>query len=264
MAYAVPLDAPPRRLPFGQVNDLALDGDGDRAADRRSAATRRTGSATGAAPRAGCGSRPATTRCSPGCSADLDGQLAAPMLIGGRLVFLVRPRGHRQHLLRPRSTAATCAGTPTTTASTRATRRPTAAAIVYHVAGDIWRLDSLDADARRASSTSSSAAPPAARAPRVITAADHLGELDCDETGQASVVEVRGTVHWLTHADGPARALSVEPGRARPAAPASSARRARSSGSPTPAPRTRRAGRHPGRGDRSGVSRAPLATLAVG
>ncbi len=54
-------------------------------------------------------------------------------------------------------------------------------------------------------------APPAARAPRVITAADHLGELDCDETGQASVVEVRGTVHWLTHADGPARALSVNP-----------------------------------------------------
>ncbi|HEY1734491.1 MAG TPA: PDZ domain-containing protein, partial [Acidimicrobiales bacterium] len=37
------------------------------------------------------------------------------------------------------------------------------------------------------------------------------GELDCDETGQASVVEVRGTVHWLTHADGPARALSVNP-----------------------------------------------------
>ena len=45
----------------------------------------------------------------------------------------------------------------------------------------------------------------------MITAADHLGELDCDQTGQASVVEVRGTVHWLTHADGPARALSVHP-----------------------------------------------------
>ena len=53
----------------------------------------------------------------------------------------------------------------------------------------------------------------------MITAADHLGELDCDETGQASVVEVRGTVHWLTHADGPARALSVEPARPCPAAP---------------------------------------------
>src|SRR5262249_40858365 len=43
------------------------------------------------------------------------------------------------------------------------------------------------------------------------TAADHLGDLDCDETGQASVVTVRGTVHWLTHTDGPARALSVDP-----------------------------------------------------
>ena len=30
------------------------------------------------------------------------------------------------------------------------------------------------------------------------------------------MVEVRGTVHWLTHKDGPARALHVDPGaRAR-------------------------------------------------
>ena len=32
---------------------------------------------------------------------------------------------------------------------------------------------------------------PAARAPRLVTAADHLGGLDVDQTGQASVVEVR-------------------------------------------------------------------------
>ncbi len=83
--------------------------------------------------------------------------------------------------------------------------------IVYHVAGDIWRLDSLAADARPRKLDIQLTAPPAARAPRVVTAADHLGELDCDETGQASVVEVRGTVHWLTHADGPARALLVDP-----------------------------------------------------
>ncbi len=44
-----------------------------------------------------------------------------------------------------------------------------------------------------------------------MTAKDHLGGLDCDRTGQASVVEVRGTVHWLTHKDGPARALHVDP-----------------------------------------------------
>src|SRR6202035_5268676 len=71
--------------------------------------------------------------------------------------------------------------------------------------------DSLAADARPRPLDIQLTAPPVARVPRVITAADHLGELDCDETGQASVVEVRGTVHWLTHADGPARALSVDP-----------------------------------------------------
>ena len=33
------------------------------------------------------------------------------------------------------------------------------------------------------------------------------------------MVEVRGTVHWLTHTDGPARALSVDPAAPGPAAP---------------------------------------------
>src|SRR5690349_4388121 len=82
--------------------------------------------------------------------------------------------------------------------------------IVYHVAGEIWILDSPDAaEPRRLEVTLGSPAP--ARAPRLVTAADHLGELDCDQSGQASVVEVRGTVHWLTHKDGPARALHVDP-----------------------------------------------------
>ena len=87
--------------------------------------------------------------------------------------------------------------------------------IVYHVAGDIWVLDGPDAPApRRLEITLGS--PAAGRAPRLISAKDHLGGLDCDQTGQASVVEVRGTVHWLTHKDGPARALHVDPGaRAR-------------------------------------------------
>ena len=87
--------------------------------------------------------------------------------------------------------------------------------IVYHVAGDIWVLDGPDApEPRRLEITLGS--PAAGRAPRLISAKDHLGALDCDQTGQASVVEVRGTVHWLTHKDGPARALHVDPGaRAR-------------------------------------------------
>ena len=82
--------------------------------------------------------------------------------------------------------------------------------IVYHVAGDIWILDSPEAaEPRKLEVTLGSPAP--ARAPRLVSAEDHLGGLDCDQTGQASVVEVRGTVHWLTHQDGPARALHVDP-----------------------------------------------------
>ena len=82
--------------------------------------------------------------------------------------------------------------------------------IVYHVAGDIWMLDGPDAPGPRQLDITLGS-PAAARAPRLITARDHLGSLDCDQTGQASVVEVRGTVHWLTHQDGPARALYVDP-----------------------------------------------------
>ena len=87
--------------------------------------------------------------------------------------------------------------------------------IVYHVAGDIWVLDGPEAPEPRKLEVSLGS-PAAARAPRLVTARDHLGGLDPDQTGQASVVEVRGTVHWLTHKDGPARALFVDPGaRAR-------------------------------------------------
>src|SRR5260370_20554636 len=76
------------------------------------------------------------------------------------------------------------------------------------MAGDIWILDGPDApEPHRIEVTLGS--PAAARAPRLISARDHLGSPDCDQTGQASVVEVRGTVHWLTHKDGRARALHV-------------------------------------------------------
>ena len=84
--------------------------------------------------------------------------------------------------------------------------------IVYHCAGDIWILDDLDDQARPLDVRLAS--PVVGRSPRLISAEDHLGDLSCDHTGQASAVEVRGTVHWLTHRDGPARALAVMP-RAR-------------------------------------------------
>ena len=86
-AYAVPLDAPPRRLPFGQVNDLALTPvatallTGQRGDP---AYWKRYRGGTGGRLWVATGDDPLFTRVLSG----LDGQLASPMIIGGRLVFL--------------------------------------------------------------------------------------------------------------------------------------------------------------------------------
>jgi tricorn protease len=209
MAYAVPLGAPPRLLPFGQVNDLALT------TTATVLLTAQRGDPSywkryrgGTAGRLWVASweDPLFTRV----LSSLNGQLAAPMIVDDRIVFLSDHEGTGNlysatldggDLRRHTDHDGFYARNPATDGSS----------IVYHVAGDIWRLDSLAADAQPRKLDIQLSAPPAARAARVITADDHLGELDCDETGQASVVEVRGTVHWLTHADGPARALSVNP-----------------------------------------------------
>ena len=146
--------------------------------------------------------------------ADVAGHFASPMLIGDRLAFLSDHEGtgnvysvgldggdlrrHTDH-----------DGAYARQASTDGQR------IVYACRGELWLLDSLDADAPRRVEVSLASAT-AGRAPRLVSASDHVGGLSCDETGQASAVEVRGTIHWLTHRDGPGRALSVTPGvRAR-------------------------------------------------
>ena len=209
MAHAVPLDAPPRLLPFGQVNDLALTAGATAllSAQRGDPAHwKRYRGGTAGRLWVAHGDDPLFTRI----LSQLDGQLAAPMFVDGRLLFASDHEGTGNlysvtldggDLRRHTDHDGFYARNPATDG----------AAVVYHVAGEIWRLDSLAADAQPRKLDIRLSTPPAARAPRVITAADHLGELDCDATGQASVVEVRGTVHWLTHADGPARALSVNP-----------------------------------------------------
>jgi tricorn protease len=209
-AFAIPDEgAPPRLLPFGAVHDLAL---------AENATALLTGAVAGEPAfwkryRGGRSGRlwtataqdPLFTRVLAGT----DGQLAAPMLIGERLFFLsdhegtgnvyscaLDGSGLRRHTDHD--------GMYVRNPSTDGQR------IIYHVAGQIWLLDSPDAaQPRQVEITLGS--PAAQRAPRLISAKDHLGALDCDQTGQASVVEVRGTVHWLTHKDGPARALMVDP-----------------------------------------------------
>jgi tricorn protease len=146
--------------------------------------------------------------------AAVPGHFASPMLVGRRLAFLSDYEGtgniysvdvdggdlrrHTDH-----------DGAYARQASTDGQR------IVYACRGELWLLDGLEADGPRRLEVSLGSAA-AGRAPRLVSASDHVGGLSCDETGQASAVEVRGTIHWLTHRDGPGRALSVTPGvRAR-------------------------------------------------
>jgi tricorn protease len=216
-AYAVPGDGatPPRLLPFGPVNDVAIEGAGTAlltgsVAYEPAFWKRYRGGRAGKLWTA-TSTDPPPTSAAPFMRVlgDLDGQLAGPMLIGGRLFFLSDHEGtgniyscalDGSEVRRHSDHDGMYARNPATDGQR----------IVYHVAGDIWILDSPEAaEPRRLEVTLGSPAP--ARAPRLVSARDHLGSLDCDQTGQASVVEVRGTVHWLTHQDGPARALHVDP-----------------------------------------------------
>jgi tricorn protease len=146
--------------------------------------------------------------------ADLPAQFANPMIVGGRLAFISDHEGtgnvyscaldgsdlrrHTDH-----------EGWYARQASTDGQR------IIYARGGELWLLDDLRAACPvRLDITLGS--PVRGRAPRLVTAEDHVGSLSVDHGGRASSIEVRGTVHWLTHRDGPARAVSVVPGvRAR-------------------------------------------------
>ena len=215
-AYAVPSDGtPPRLLPFGAVTDAAIEDAGTAlltgsVLGEPAFWKRYRGGRTGKLWTATAADPPPTSP-SPFIRvlADLDGQLASPMLIAGRLFFLSDHEGtgniyscalDGSDIRRHTDHDGSYARNPSTDGQR----------IVYHVAGDIWILDGPDAPEPRPLEITLGAAAPG-RAPRLISAKDHLGALDCDQTGQASVVEVRGTVHWLTHKDGPARALHVDP-----------------------------------------------------
>jgi tricorn protease len=140
--------------------------------------------------------------------ADLDGNLVCPMWVGGRIAFLADHEGIGSlYTCRPDGDDLRRHGTPefyARHASTDGTR------IVYESAGQLWLVDDLDAAPKLLDIRLGG--PGSGRQPYPIDTAAHLGDATPDHTGRGSVVEVRGTVHWLTHTDGPARALAAEPG----------------------------------------------------
>jgi tricorn protease len=212
-AHAVPLDgSPTRRLPFGPVGELALGADG--AALLGTVLTREPaywkryrGGTAGRLWLDADGSGEFTRILS-----EVDGNLCSPMWWAGRIAFLSDHEGV--------GSLYSCA--PDGTDLRRHTNQEfyarnastDGARVIYHSAGRLWLVEGLDAEPRRLDVRLGG--PRSAREPFPLRAEHALGPVSPDRTGRASAVEVRGTVHWLTHRDGPVRALSVTPGvRAR-------------------------------------------------
>ncbi|MFD0552810.1 S41 family peptidase [Streptomyces rectiviolaceus] len=89
------------------------------------------------------------------------------------------------------------------------------ARVVYASAGELWLLDDLvDAEPRRLDVRLGGQRTDLQPFP--VNAARWFGAAAPDHTGRGSAVSVRGGVHWVTHREGPARALAAEHGvRAR-------------------------------------------------
>ncbi|MFI6443595.1 PDZ domain-containing protein [Kitasatospora sp. NPDC050543] len=220
-AFAVPLDGgEPTRLPYGPIGGLALepgaDGEGPGRTLLLSAFSREPAHwkryRGGTAGRLWIGAQEFTRLHS-----ELDGRgnIESPLWVGDRIAFLSDHEGvGRLYSSLPDGTDLRGHGTGdggfyARNAGTDGTR------VVWHSGGDLWILDDLDgAEPRRLDIRL--AGPGAGRRPRPVSAAHWLETASPDRTGRASAVVVRGSVHWLTHREGPARVLDETPGvRAR-------------------------------------------------
>jgi tricorn protease len=212
-AHALPLNgSPPRRLPFGPVGEVAFGADGAvllaSVPSREPAAWKRyRGGTVGKLWLDADGSGEFARILS-----EVDGNLCSPMWWAGRIAFLSDHEG----------VGSLYSGAPDGTDLRRHTDQEFYARnastdgerVIYHSAGQLWLVDGLDAAPRLLDVRLGG--PRAGRVPYPLRAEYGLGEVAPDRSGRASAVEVRGTVHWLTHRDGPARALSDTPGvRAR-------------------------------------------------
>ena len=230
-AYAVPLDGgPARRLPFGPAGDVAFGPAVTPEADAAGAVLLASAGAGSWRPRdaaswkryrGGTAGKLWIDLAGEGefgrIHADLDGNLESPMWVGERIAFLSDhegvgalysslPDGSKLRRHTPLD------GFYARHAATDGTR------VVYCSAGQLWVVDDLAAegdsqprrlDIRLGGQRSD-------LEPYPIQARGYLETAVPDHTGRGSAVGVRGTVHWVTHRDGPVRALAATPGvRAR-------------------------------------------------
>ncbi len=224
-AWAVPVDGDvPERLPYGPVTGYAAGPGGALVlgADRN-----RRGAASWKRYRGGDSGKlwldPDGSGVFAPFLADLGGQLEDPTWVGERLVLLSDHEGWANVY------SVVPAGSPDGRADRLDLRRHTDHAdayaralagdgsrLVYQCLGDLYLLDDLAAGSVPRRLDVVLGGPRTALRPAPVEASDALGDLAPDRTGRASAVEVRGTVHWLTHRDGPVRALADTAGvRAR-------------------------------------------------
>ncbi|NKX54913.1 S41 family peptidase [Arthrobacter mobilis] len=221
-AHAVPLDGSAGRvLPFGPVDSITF---GPAVGDERPVVV---GSVCSREPawwkryRGGTTGKLWLDRDGSGDFArlvpELAGNLVDPMWIGGRIAFLSDHEGYGNLY----SVAADGTGLRRHTDHEDFYVRHAASdgrRVVFESAGGLWLLEDLDSEARKLEITLGSAS--TARRPAPLNAAAHLKAAVPNADGTASVVETHGTVHWLTHRDGPSRSVESTPGvRARLARP---------------------------------------------
>ncbi|OLF15277.1 S41 family peptidase [Actinophytocola xanthii] len=217
-AHAVATDdGRTRRLPFGPVGGLASGPDGAvlllGAYSREPAWWKRYRGGTAGKLWLDAEGNGEFTRFLP----DVNGNISAPMWVGDRIAFLSDHEGVADlYSCRPdgqdlrRHAVDAPGGFYARNATTDGTR------IVFHRAGRLWLVEDLTGDAEPRELDIRLGGPRTARVPYPVRAADELDDVGPDRTGRGSAVEVRGTVHWLTHRDGPVRALAATHGvRAR-------------------------------------------------
>ena len=207
-AFAIPLDGPVRRLPYGPVGDLSIMAGGAVLAGSALYAEpsrwKRYGGGTGGkiwySPDGGEYTR---------ILRDVGNHLVNPMWVDGRVVFLSDHEGvgalYSSALdgsdLRRHTDHAPYYARHATTDGRR---------VIYQCAGDLWLLTSLDAEPVRLDIRLGGVRN--GRTPYPVSTRYGLGDFALCKTGRVLVAEVRGTVHWLPAQDGPAVALLGTPG----------------------------------------------------
>ncbi|MEV7616366.1 S41 family peptidase [Streptomyces sp. NPDC089799] len=210
-AWSVPVDGgAPRRLPYGPVGGLALGPGGGVLVQTPTYVEpmqwkRFRGGTAGRLWIDPDGSGH-FTRLHP----DVDGNPDCPLWVGERVAFLADHEGNgRLWSSLPDGTGLrrhTGHGFYARHATTDGHR------VVYQCAGEIRLLPGLGEGTEAERVEVRLGGPRTALTPYRIPVAGHLGAFAADRTGSASLLEVRGGTHWVSHDRRPARPLGTTPG----------------------------------------------------